>query len=288
VYHVDRPPPPKPLPPPKPPKPEVGDAARLLEHLRKLTPAVGPMPLITLASLAEAANVSESALKKAIKVKAFSEVVDLPVYAPLGTLVVFRDGLGRLASGSPLLERLLADCQQFNVHAFPLNELIAKLKGPLKAGVEAFLKQDDLARVLPAEIAFVTAKGAGKQGPTRLFFRMENLQGRRTVAKTPSETSVPAKPDLRLTTDFAVVFEAAFERIDRERGSYNFVSLVDLRAALPLVSRDVFDAGLQQLRRERKYWLKSAEGFNGLRPEERDAAIPEEGELLLHVSKVRT
>ncbi|HTU22540.1 MAG TPA: hypothetical protein VMG10_31165 [Gemmataceae bacterium] len=51
------------------------------------------------------------------------------------------------------------------------------------------------------------------------------------------------------------------------------------------VERAAFDAGLQDLRRARRYTLSAAEGRHGLRAEEQDAGIHEDGSLLLFVSR---
>jgi hypothetical protein len=67
-------------------------------------------------------------------------------------------------------------------------------------------------------------------------------------------------------------------------GGHNFVSLAELRAALPM-PRDLFDRGLQQLRSAGSYGLSSAEGRHGLTAEEQAAAIVEDGTLLLYVSR---
>jgi hypothetical protein len=84
--------------------------------------------------------------------------------------------------------------------------------------------------------------------------------------------------------DFARRFDEAFARLDRERGGHNLVSLVALRAAVP-VGRDDFDAGLRELRRRGRYSLGAAEGRHGISPEEREAGVVEEGSLLLFVSR---
>jgi hypothetical protein len=86
------------------------------------------------------------------------------------------------------------------------------------------------------------------------------------------------------TTDFARAFDAAFEQLDRARGSHNFVNLVDLRRAFP-VDRQTFEAELRQLRLARRYTLSAAEDPRGISPEEQDAGIPEDGALLLFVSR---
>ncbi len=85
--------------------------------------------------------------------------------------------------------------------------------------------------------------------------------------------------------DFAAAFDAAFHDLDRQRGSHNFISLVDLRQALARFSREQFDQGLRDLRAAGLYGLSAAEGIHGIRPEDRDAGIEEAGTLLVYVSK---
>jgi hypothetical protein len=84
--------------------------------------------------------------------------------------------------------------------------------------------------------------------------------------------------------DFAQTFDHVFAELDHRAGGHNFVSLVDLRAAL-FVSLDVFDHELQKLRLAGRYGLSAAEGRHGLSPEEAAAAITEDGALLLYVSR---
>jgi hypothetical protein len=99
-----------------------------------------------------------------------------------------------------------------------------------------------------------------------------SIRGERTFA-----VGLPAGP-------FAQYFDQAFAELDRRGGAHNFVSLVDLRAALP-VPRELFDSELHKLRVAGRYGLSSAEGRHGLSPEEAAAAIPEDGTLLLYVSR---
>jgi hypothetical protein len=84
--------------------------------------------------------------------------------------------------------------------------------------------------------------------------------------------------------DFADVFFQAFDSLDRQTGSRNFVSLVDLRTAIP-GERDAFDRELQRLRRDGLVSLSAAEGRHGISDDERAAAIYEEGSCLLFVSR---
>ena len=115
--------------------------------------------------------------------------------------------------------------------------------------------------------------------------RLEKL-----IATWPTLSESLKNEILRMTeptapTDFASSFAKAFARLDKAAGGYNFVSLVDLRRELPGFTREAFDRGLQQLRRDWVYSLSAAEGRNGTTPEERSAGIVEDGHLLLYVSR---
>src|SRR5205085_6186461 len=73
----------------------------------------------------------------------------------------------------------------------------------------------------------------------------------------PPAAPKPPQPATATPPDFARLFEQAFDRLDRERGSHNLVSLVALRRALP-VGRAAFDAELQRLRRAGRYSRSAA------------------------------
>ncbi|MCR4412994.1 MAG: hypothetical protein NUV77_11295 [Thermoguttaceae bacterium] len=111
--------------------------------------------------------------------------------------------------------------------------------------------------------------------------------GRRPASgeASPLADSGPSPRQPGAPADFASRFDAAFARIDRQRGSHNFVSLVELRRALADVARADFDQGMRDLRMAGRYELSGAESLGGLRPEEREAAILEAGNLLLYVSR---
>ncbi len=85
--------------------------------------------------------------------------------------------------------------------------------------------------------------------------------------------------------DFDHRFALAFDRLDRAAGGHNFVSLVELRKALPDIGCDAFDRGFRALRIAGKYTPSAAEGRFGVATEERQAGIMEEGTLLLFVSR---
>lgn len=274
LYHLDQPPPP---PPVKPPKPEVRDAERLLDLLRRWDRPGGAVPLVSATELEQVAGLEPTTFKKAVKQPAFAAAVTPVKVKPNDVyLVLNADEFERFATG-PLLARLLAGCERTDARAFPAKELIALLSDKAqKQTVAGLLNRPDLAGELPPGVGCVRLSGG-----QNAFFRLEHLQTARpaTPVAIPTPAAAPA--------DFATAFDAAFERLNRERGSNNFVSLVDLRAALAHVGRAAFDAGLQQLRRDRRYVLASDERYDGITAEQQAAAIREEGEFLLHVSRSR-
>lgn len=76
------------------------------------------------------------------------------------------------------------------------------------------------------------------------------------------------------------VLSAFEELVDRD----NLVSLVDLRRAVGL-HRWEFDIELRRLRVDGVLVLSAAEGRHGISGEELNAAVRENGELLLYVSR---
>lgn len=84
---------------------------------------------------------------------------------------------------------------------------------------------------------------------------------------------------------FSTAFEAAFERLRRER-RVNLVPLLFLRQALPTFSREDFDRNLYELRKEQRYVLESYDGRHGKPPEDQiEAGILEGGRRFIYVSK---
>src|SRR5439155_22340541 len=100
-----------------------------------------------------------------------------------------------------------------------------------------------------------------------LFFVRDAHLGRvpPAPAAPPAPAHVPPPADGAPPADFPRAFDEAFQRLDRAAGSHNFVSLVDLRRALP-VARATFDAGLFRLRLDGRYSLSAAEGRHGISP----------------------
>ena len=115
-----------------------------------------------------------------------------------------------------------------------------------------------------------------------LFLLEDVHHGRRLERPAPARTPVPS--NVSPPADFARAFDEAFQRLNHHHGSHNFVSLVEMRRALPM-GRDQFDAELRKLRVAGRYTLSGAEGRHGLSPEDREAGITEDGSLLLYVSR---
>lgn len=259
-----------------PPAPEVQDAERLLDVLRRRE-----QPGTTLTELQSAAGLKPTAFKKAVKQPAFSDAV---IQVKPGDVFLLPNGdeFRRLVTGA-LLARLLSGCKRTNAHAFPVKELVALVSGKaIQQSVAGQLNRSDLANDLPVGVGCVLVS-TGKRDGQNVFFLLEDVR----TAKPPARTDPAPEPARAPSVDFVTAFDAAFARLDRERGSNNFVSLVDLRAALPNVPRETFDAELHELRRARRYILSSDERYDGITPEQQAAAIREEGEFLLHVSRGR-
>ncbi len=260
-------------PPPPPPPPEQQDAERLLELVRRTGAS-------TLAELERAAGLKSAAFKKAVKHAAFAGAVALvPLKEKAGDtfLLPRANEFAQFVYGT-LLPRLLDACPRAKAHAFSAAELVAHLKDKdQQKQIAALLNRAELGDELPDGIGCVLAS-AGTSAKN-VFFALEHLR-RAKGAPAPHAPSAAVG-------DFARAFDEAFARLDRERGSNNFVSLVDLRAALPAFPRAAFDAALHELRVARRYVLNSAEHSEGLGPDQREAAIREEGEFLLHVSRGR-
>jgi hypothetical protein len=108
-------------------------------------------------------------------------------------------------------------------------------------------------------------------------------------AKEPEPQTAEFIPDEeppRTRQEFERAFDDAFDRLDRERGGHNQVSLVKLRAAVP-ADRAAFDGWLNEMRRDRKYSLVAAEGRFGISAEERRDGITEDGTLKIWIERTQ-
>jgi hypothetical protein len=235
-------------------------------HSRKQVGDGYPLPLQQWLEAA-GAPLSGSDLTSLLRERALTSRILLAVKGNLLSPVALAED-GELLAGSPLLLDFLL---RITVSAERQGVSVADLKKPLerrlKSLFEAALRDRIAHGTLPPAIGCLKIKGQ-----PHLFF----------WADIRPEAS--SQPELE---GFASAFEEAFDRLDRQTGSHNFVSLVDLRKALPC-SRGEFDRELQRFRQQGLVSLSATEGRHGIGDEERQAAILEEGTMLLFVSRNQT
>ncbi|HEX5273521.1 MAG TPA: hypothetical protein VFW33_23660 [Gemmataceae bacterium] len=264
---------------PLPVPPEVELAERLLRALEGQRRSGGDSYPVRLKRLVELSGAAPSAqlLKKAQSTAPFkSRVLPLVKKQADGPLALVED-VERAEGSARLVPVLLDAVRTETAPAVPVTLLAGQLPKPAQKSFTDSLTRAMDEGVLPAGIGWIATRAT--RGQTRLLFRLEDVRGGGPTAPAP-----PAGQRLREPGDFAGAFEEAFSRIDRQGGGYNFVSLVDLRRALPL-DRAIFDSQLRNLREAGRYTLSAAEGRHGLSDEERAAAVAEDGALLLFVSR---
>jgi hypothetical protein len=265
---------------PLPPPPEVDLAERLvrvLEAQRQLGSDSYPVLLCRLIELTGAAP-TRPLLNKAQAAAPFkSRVALLRKKKPDEPLAALAEDFEQVQGSARLVPALLSLVRTADAAAVPIAGLIALLPKPGQKPFKASLTRAMDEGALPAGIGWITANTGRASAP--LLFRLEDVRG----GRPPAPAAVPAESP-REPGDFAAAFDQAFARLDRQGGGYNFISLVDLRRALPL-DRTAFDAQLRKLREAGRYTLRVAEGRDGISDEQRNAAIMEDGTLLLFVSR---
>jgi hypothetical protein len=262
---------------------------RVLEAQRRLGPASYPLTVQRLGQLTDP-QASTALVKKVAAKRNLQKLVVLVRSKALDAPIALAADLELLA-GSPLtLEFLLRSTRTASTQAFSVADLKRKaakrVQKAFQDAVHRHIEQDTLS---PA-VGWISIRGSKK-----LFLLADLHRGRSPDKETGRQgdketkreeaASVSLSPCLHVSlSDFAVAFDEAFQRLDRQAGRHNFVSLVELRRALT-VPRETFDAELRQLRQAGRYSLSAAEGRHGISSEERDAGINEEGSLLLFVSR---
>jgi hypothetical protein len=271
---------------PIPKKREVALAEKLVDVLkaqRKLGEDSYPLTFDRLVELAQPGDDAQL-LKKAVGQRAFKEQVVPAVKGPKNlseSPVALKGDDGRLAASALVLETALKLARSEKTQASEKTEvyglaeltkhLIPALKAPFQAAVNHAIRN----RSLPPGVGSLLQKGK----PV-LFLLSDVVTGPRArPAPPPTLPTRPAAPGA-----FASRFDEAFDRLQHGARMPNFVSLVELRRALPF-DRPTFDAGLQRLRQSGRYGLSAAEGRHGISPEECEAGIHEDGALLLYVSR---
>jgi hypothetical protein len=273
------------IPPPPPPKePEELLAAQLLGTLQNQRQKGGDAYPPSLKRLIEIANpgVQPALIKKALTHPILHGKVVLGDAKNQDAPIALVEDRARLISSDLMLTFVLRAKRKVSACACTVESLLAKKSDFYRPFVDATIQLIDNGH-LPAGIGWMWI-GKKKQ----IFFLEDVHQGAQRAEREstgPPATS-PSQPSARTapSAEFAPAFDAVFNQIDQQKGGHNFVSLVELRAQLPLF-RDVFDAELRKLRVAGRYTLSAAEGRHGISPEERAAGIMENGTLLLYVSR---
>jgi hypothetical protein len=254
--------------------PEVELAAKLLQTLENQRHSDDyPLPLAQLIQKTEA-HANAELVAKALAARNIKAHVLFALPGHPQTPVALSDDVDRLAEWPGLLEVLLANVCTADNQAAGAADLVKKVHKHLRKPFAAALDRKIEEATLPATVGCLYIKA-------KPYLFLVRTVGAKPGAVVTTEESKPAPP-----VDFAARFHAAFERLDEQNGSHNFVSLVDLRRLVP-VERSGFDEGLRQLRQTGQYTLSSAEGRHGITPAEQEGGINEQGTLLLYVSRRR-
>ncbi|HTU93174.1 MAG TPA: hypothetical protein VMF69_24050 [Gemmataceae bacterium] len=270
------------FPPPPPPPPKKKPAEELSEKLvqvliqeRERGADVYPAELNRLIEQTGMAT-TPTVRKQALRSEPFRSQALLALPRLPNSPVALTGDRERLMISPRFLYLTLSAVRTPDNQAVAVADLAKKLSKDLQGDFREAVNRKVSERNLPDELGVLFIK----KKPL-LFLRADIDTGtgveKSMLAPRPSPLAPPA-------VDFAALFDEAFRRLDRQHGGHNHVSLVELRQAMP-VERAAFDAGLQQLRRAGRYSLSAAEGRHGLDPAERDAAIHEDGSLLLFVSR---
>lgn len=271
----------------------ASDMLVVLAAQRKLGDDDYPLTLRQLADLTRPGCTDKQVLDAAARNNIFQKKALLAVRKDIDSPTVLAEDAVILGESDLLLRFLLTRSRTKNNHAFSVPELAKRLTTArrratptaFRTAIERRIQEDEL----PPDIGCLWINGA-----IRLFFLHDVFPAsvrKRLEWPSPEENyeefieSISESELAQLQEEFEQAFDEAFEIINRRSGGHNFVSLVDLRDMLDGFSRTRFDAELRRLRREGRYTLSSTQSRHGIRGAEREAAIQEEGLMLLHVSR---
>jgi hypothetical protein len=266
-----------------PKAPEVALAevvVRALRSWRDLGNSPYPVPLDQLLQQMPSPP-SDAVLKKAVALPLFKETV-LPVlkHKPKEVRqvpVALAEDRDRVADSPTFLTEVLRSARSEENQVVGPADLVKKVAANLESAVEQAILRRVKERSLPPGVGCLLQKGEPR------LFLLRDVIGIR-LEEPPTAQAEPVPAPAGSVEDFVARFDEAFQRLDKQNGSHNHVSLVDLRREVP-VNRDSFDAGLRHLRQLGRYGLSAAEGRHGISPEEQAAGIREHDALLLFVSR---
>jgi len=259
------------MPPPRPADVELTE--KLLAALESRRHEANGFPWTMKGLLTYAAATADPAvLKKVLASKAVKPRLVAVAKGEDAPLALSED-TDKLMSSAAVLSFALKAARSDTHQALSLADLKKKVNKPLQPAFAQSVEGRIARRDLPQGVGLLKIK---KQP---CFFFLADAVAPGAAAATP-----PPPSSALAAIDFASAFEQAFNDLDRQSSSVNFVSLVDLRRALA-VDRATFDQGLRELRRTGRFSLTPVEGRHGLTPEQQAAAINENGQLLLFVNR---
>ncbi|MCR9116759.1 MAG: hypothetical protein NXI22_07385 [bacterium] len=265
------------------------DMLSVLAGQRALGGSSYPLTLRQLAALTRPQATEKQVLDAAARNNIFGKRALLAVRKEIDSPTAFHEDAVRLGESDSLLRFLLRRYRTEQNHLHSVSELSKRITTARRRAVSIAFRTSLQRRIeedeLPADIACLWVKGA-----VRLFFLQDVFPAsvsKRLYWSEPADdlNAEPSVESIARQQEFETAFNTAFEKLNRQSGGHNFVSLVDLRAALVDFDRKRFDAGLLRMRFEGRYSLSSTQSRHGIRGVEREAAIQEEGSMLLHVSR---
>lgn len=248
----------------------------ILEAQRRLGPASYPPTVGRLLELAGEPELVAPLFKKHPSSSRISVLAPGKLLASErpAVLVFLTADLESVARSEAMFRKALAAAWTEKKNIFVVGELAKKLPTQLRP---AFSKHwADAVKRADLPQGFASLQG----DKTTYVFRLEDVRPR------PGTLDGSAHSHAGHRADFAARFREAFDRLDRQTGGQNYVTLHALRAALADVARADFDAGLRALRETQQYTLDASDGrHGGVSAEELDAAIVEAGSRLVYAAR---
>lgn len=204
-------------------------------------------------------------------------------------LVILPDDLDAIACSHGLLLNCLTLVTKPGTQLFTLAELAAglnsKFEEPFKKAWRSALGSDRLPRQV----------GVLQRRKIPYLFLIDQVAGYRSISEPARDNGPNHQPpkDERKQRDPSVTESelservlSTFDRLDREAGGHNYVTLAALRDALPDTTRQELDSAVHSLRRAGRITLDSADGRHArLNEAELAAGIVEGGQRLVYVAR---
>src|SRR5262249_50102272 len=158
--------------------------------------------------------------ERAVADKTFKKQTVLAVARHANTPVVLKGDEHILAASPLLLEFVLSIVRSESNQAIPVTDLKKKISKELQSPFESAVQDALTGFGLPAGV------GALRIKKKEHLFLMRDVNAVGALPREELPVEVPAVTHPTPTPEFATAFDEAFVRLDQQRGSPNFVSLV--------------------------------------------------------------